>query len=197
MNVSDLLLCCWPGLPKLWLRGAYSSLIPAVLFAMTLNLAFISTFLWTDWGSTVSPAFLWPMVVVFWVVGAWVGFQQLPDLLLIPQDVTPAKGETDHLAAAQISYLQGHLEEAELLLKRQLVAHPDDIAAGLYLGTLYRHQGLYHQARRQLSSLNRWDASAHWRFEIDRELDLIESELEELTEEEAESSSAEDPSHAA
>lgn len=190
MNVSDLLLCCWPGLPKLWLRGTFSSLIPAVLFAMTLNLAFISTFLWTDWASFVGPSLLWPIVVLFWLVGGYVGFQQLPKLVVIPEDVQPTGNEPDHLVSAQIAYLRGHYEEAEILVKRQLVRHPDDIPAGLFLGTLYRHRGQLIKARRQLSSLNKWDTAIRWQFEIDRELDQIE---EQLTEEESLESGVEAP----
>lgn len=144
---------------------------------MTLNLALISTFLWLDWGTVVSPALLWPMVVMFWLGGVIIGFHQLPQLLVIPQDVQPVAGEPDLLAAAQCEYLQGHYEEAELLIKRQLVRHPDDVPAGLFLGTLLRHRGSLLMARRQLSSLNKWDSALRWRFEIDRELDTIEELL--------------------
>lgn len=197
MNASDLLLCCWPGLPKLWLRGVFASLVPAVLFAIALNLALITTFLWTEWLTILSPSFLWPMVVLFWAVGIYVGFRQLPELIVIPEDVQPAAGEPDLLAAAQLAYLQGHLEEAELLIQRQLTRHPDDVPAGLFLGTLLRHRGLLIQARRQLSSLNKWDSSIRWRFEIDRELDLIEDQLAEIAEEEEAPPHEEDVSRAA
>ncbi len=177
MNLTDSFLCVWPGLPKLWLRGALGSLVLAVLFAIALNLALINTFLWPHWMVIASPGLVWPILFVVWGYCAFTGFRNLPDLLLIPDDIQPSAGKPDFLSDAQMEYLRGHYEEAELLLRRQLNRYPDDIPAGLMLGTLYRHQGRLVLAKRQLSQLSKWDLSIRWRFEIDKELDTIEELL--------------------
>lgn len=178
MNLTDCLLCLWPGLPKLWLRASLRSMLLAVLFAIALNLALIHTFLWPQWLPLLSPYLMWPMLALVWTFSAWTGLRQIPDLLLLPPEVQTVAGEPDFLAEAQLEYLRGHYAEAELLLKRQLHRHADDIPAGLMLGTLYRHQGRLRDARSQLSGLSKWDSSLRWRFEIDRELDAIKELLE-------------------
>lgn len=174
MNFSDSLLCLWPGLPRLWLRGQWSSLIPALLFTILLNLALIQTFLWPEWLSFASTFILWPILSLMWISFAVVSFQELPDLLLVPrQDQEPVVGP-DLFPVAQKEYLKGNFVEAELLLKRQISNHPEDIPSALLLATLYRHQNKQGQCKRQLSKLSAWDQSIHWQFEIDRELDLID-----------------------
>lgn len=179
MNFSDSLLCLWPGLPKLWLRGQWSSLIPAILFAILLNLALIQTFLWPGWLSFASTYLLWPIISVMWIGSAVVSFSQLPDLLLVPQQKQEAGNGPDLLPTAQKEYLKGNFVEAELLLKRQIANHPDDVPSGLLLATLYCHQNKLALAKRWLSKLSAWDQSLHWQLEMDQLWAQIEQQEEE------------------
>ncbi len=174
MNLADLWLSAWPGLPRLWLRGDGWALLYAVLFAVALNLALIHTFLWPEWAPLPSPLWIWPMLLLAWAVSGWHGVSQIPDLLQVPQGAQPQAGQPDFLSEAQTTYLRGHWEEAELLLRRQLHHYPDDIPAGMLLATLLRHQGQLLQARQQLQELQRWDAAQWWEFEIEREVAAIE-----------------------
>lgn len=184
LNLSDQWLCLWPGLPRLWLRGDWNALACAVLFAGALNLTLIHTFLWPLWVPLPSPLWLWPILFLVWTTACWLGWRQIPDLLLVPTGAQPATGQPDFLADAQAAYLRGHWEESELLLRRQLRAYPDDIAAGLMLATMFRHQGKLAEARHQLGEVQRWDAAQWWDFEIQRESAAIDdwepAESEEL-----------------
>lgn len=173
MNLSDHWLCMWPGLPRLWLRGDWNALTGAVLFAGALNLTLIHAFLWPLWLPLPSPLWLWSILFLVWTAAAWFGWKQIPDLLLVPTGVQLEAGKPDFLTDAQAAYLKGHWEETELLLRRQLRNYPDDIAAGLMLATMLRHQGKLAEARRQLSDVRGWDAAQHWDFEIQRESDAI------------------------
>ena len=174
MNLADVWLGVWPGLPRLWLRGDGWALLYAVLFAGALNLTLIHTFLWPDWVPLPSPLWIWPMLLLVWVASGWRGLRQIPDLLLVPTGAQPTAGQPDFLSEAQAVYLRGHWEEAELLLRRQLHHYPDDIAAGMLRATLLRHQSQWSQARQQLQDLQRWDAAQWWAFEIEREFAAIE-----------------------
>jgi len=174
LNLADVWLGTWPGLPRLWLRGDGWSLLYAVLFAGALNLTLIHTFLWPDWLPLPSPLWIWPMLLLAWVASGWRGLRQIPDLLLVPTGAQPTAGQPDFLSEAQAVYLRGHWEEAELLLRRQLHHYPDDIAAGMLRATLLRHQSQWSQARQQLQDLQRWDAAQWWAFEIEREFAAIE-----------------------
>jgi hypothetical protein len=183
LNLSDNWLCLWPGLPRLWLRGDGWGLLSAVLFAGALNLTLIHTFLWTQWAPLPSPLWLWPILLLAWSFGCWSGWRQIPDLLLIPTGAQPVAGQPDFLADAQAAYLQGHWEETEILLRRQLDHYPDDIAAGLLFATLLRHQGKREASKQQLRDLRRWDAAQHWAFEIDRLAATLENWQSEDSEE--------------
>jgi len=186
VNLVDVWLCCWPGLPRLWLRGEFRGLAWAVGFSLALNLALIHTFLWPEWLPLASPLLLWPPLFLWWCWAAWRGFHSIPDLILVPTGAQPGEGRPDFLAEAQVEYLRGHLEEAEILLRRQIERYADDIPAGLMLATLLRHRGRYTAARQQLVQLRRWDAAQRWQFEIQRELEAIESLWSEESEELAE-----------
>jgi hypothetical protein len=42
------LLCLWPGLARLWLRGDLRGLLAAVGFAGLLNAALVATLIWPE-----------------------------------------------------------------------------------------------------------------------------------------------------
>lgn len=177
MNWGPVLLCCWPGLPGLWFRGRWSSLMVAIAFSILLNLAIISTFIWT--GVLVDETFsaiAWPMIIAFWAGAGWIAFHNLPDVM----SVKSRTGRTvldlsDALFLdARGEYLKGHWDTAERLLLKQLLQRPRDIESRLLLATLYRHTRNFENAWRELETLEMFDEAETWRSEILRERKLLE-----------------------
>ena len=181
MNWGPVLLCCWPGLPGLWFRGRWSSLLLAVFFSIALNLAIIATFIWTGIFADQSfTAFAWPVIILIWGATAWIAFQNLPDVMAVKS----RSGETvldssDALFLdARGEYLKGNWEAAERLLLKQLSQTPRDVESRLLLATLYRHTRQFDNAWRQLETLEMFDESETWRTEILRERKLLELVIE-------------------
>ena len=176
MRWGPILMCCWPGLARLWTRGHASSLLVAIGFAILLNLALVSTFLWPNSLGETFPIVAWPTLLLVWTVSGWVSFRNLPDVLAVGRQDLENKGKlTDTLFnQAQREYLGGQWAEAKTLLYRRLESEPRDIESRLLLATLLRHERDFGEAISELNTLKRFDESAFWDFEIRRERDLIE-----------------------
>jgi tetratricopeptide (TPR) repeat protein len=71
------------------------------------------------------------------------------------------------------AYLQGRLDEAEMLLKQLLRADPDDVEATLQLAAIARRRGDAAAARNGLCRARYLDDDGRWDFEIGRELAAI------------------------
>ena len=176
MRWAPYLMCCWPGLARLWSRGHSTSLIVAIGFAVLLNLALVSTFLWpTSLGMTF-PLVAWPTLLLIWTTSAVVTYRNIPDELAeVRHGRKNVEEVTDTLFnQAQREYLRGHWTDAEQLLKRRLNSKPRDIESRLLLATLLRHSRRLTDAREELDCLLKLDESARWKFEISRERQLIE-----------------------
>ena len=197
MKWGQHLLCGWPGLPQLWLRGSYPALVFAIGFSIVLNLALVSTFIWPSLFGDIVPAIAWPVIFLVWLVTTWGATQSVEDLSGLPKmsseqeriafsaeksgrinsdDPSELEREKSHTLfnQAQREYLRGHWTEAESLLKRRLKLAERDIEARLLLATLYRHTKRLDLANEQLLQLGKYDESVHWKFEISRERQLIE-----------------------
>jgi hypothetical protein len=79
---------------------------------------------------------------------------------------------------AQGEYLRGHWYEAESLLRKLLRKSPGDIEAHLLLATLYRHTRRGDEMRDRLRRLERLDGAQQWRWEVDRERQLLQRKVE-------------------
>ena len=79
----------------------------------------------------------------------------------------------DLFIQAQTEYLRGHWCETESLLQR-LVSGGRDVEAHLSLAALYRQTKRCDEARSRLRMLERLDGAEKWRFEIERERQLLE-----------------------
>ena len=55
---ANWLTWCWPGMSRLWLKGHWSGLFTALLFAGLLNLAIASRFIWPE---LLPPALAWSL----------------------------------------------------------------------------------------------------------------------------------------
>jgi tetratricopeptide (TPR) repeat protein len=177
MHGSPYMICLWPGLPRLWIRGDWSALAISIAFGVVLNLVLVSSFIWPELlpGSLVTGG--WVLVGLVWIGSALHGIRSLPHLR-----EPPGVGEQGLFIQAQAEYLKGHWFEAETLL-RQLLRHCSrDVDALLMLATLYRRTRRYDEAARQLDRLDRLDEAAKWRWEIERERDLLKRKAASETE---------------
>lgn len=183
MGWGPLLLCCWPGLPGLWYRGRWSSLMLAIVFAVLLNMTLVVTFVWTGlFADETFPAIAWPVLLLIWMGTGWIAYQNLPDFVSVPLR-TVEKGSTSSKEAtttdtlfidARREYLRGHWSEAEGLLRRRIKHVERDVESHLMLATLYRHTRQFELANEQLAWMEKFDESLVWKNEIERERQLLE-----------------------
>ena len=181
MNWGPVLLCCWPGLPGLWFRGRWSSLLVAIVFSIVLNLAIISTFVWTGiFVDETFTAIAWPVIIALWAATGWVAFQNLPDVMSVKSrtEQTVLDSSDALFLDARGEYLKGNWDAAEGLLLKQLSKTPRDVESRLLLATLYRHTRKFDDAWRQLETLEMFDESETWTSEILRERKLLELVIE-------------------
>ena len=91
MRWGQLLLCVWPGLSRLWLRGHGPSLLVAVGFSVLLNLALVSTFLWPALLGEAFPALAWPVIGLIWLGCMLVSVRMTPTWSRPPEMATVAE----------------------------------------------------------------------------------------------------------
>ena len=58
----------WPGLPWLWLRGSFAGLVLAFAFAVTLDIAVMTTFIWSDLVEVSFTLAVWTATAIVWLV---------------------------------------------------------------------------------------------------------------------------------
>ena len=170
MRSALWILCLWPGLPRLWLRGDWLGLLAAAAFALVVNATLLSTFVWLEWLPAAWSWAAWSITVGSWTVSAVWAYRRLPALLEPPNDESVG----DLFAQAQSEYLQGDWYRAETLLGRLIRQNADDVDARLMLATLYRHTRRIGEARNQLRRIQRFEWSAKWNEEIRREWKRLE-----------------------
>ena len=203
MRWGQLLLCGWPGLAQLWLRGSYPALFWAIGFSILLNLALVSTFLWPALLGDTFPVIAWPLLFCVWLMSTVLSLRMIDDLSSPPPMAAEQErsgfsaekagksendcqsemtGEISHTLfnRAQREYLKGHWPETESLLKERLIQTERDIEASLLLATLYRRSQRFDEASEQLNQIEKFDDSVHWTFEMNRERQLIELDRAEI-----------------
>jgi len=171
MQTASWIICLWPGLTRLWLRGRWQSLAWAVAFAALVNFALLASFVWPE---LVSPTILiatWLVVAIVWVASVGCSFWKFPQWC---ESTIDPKAE-DLFEQAQGEYLRRDWYRAETLLLRLLHGDRGDVDARLMLAGLYRHTGRTEQARKCLDSLDQFERSEKWRMEIRREREKLES----------------------
>ena len=197
MRWGQLLLCGWPGLAQLWLRGSYAAMFWATVFSITLNLSLVSTFLWPALLGELFPVVAWPIIFLVWLASTWSSMHLVAELseppkMVSEQERTEFSAENSGIIScddqpeldatmphtlfnrAQREYLRGHWTEAESFLKDRINQAERDIEARLLLATIYRRQNRLELAIEQLFQLEKFDDSVHWKFEIGRERQLIQ-----------------------
>jgi hypothetical protein len=191
MRAAPLVICLWPGLAGLWLKGRWVGLLEALAFAVLLNASLAASSLGPERIGFTLFSVIWLVVAAAWCAGFWRNLRQLPELLA-PSPA--ASSVVDLYPEAQAEYLKGHWFEAETLLARQLQSSPEDVECRLLLATLYRRTKRPEDAERQLRRLEQCETSYRWQFEIQQERVLLAGHPEHPSLDESEH--AADPQHA-
>ena len=169
MFASPYMMCLWPGLPRLWLRGDWSALVIAVAFGGVLNLVLASSFVWPELLPPSLNVIAWIIVGIVWSGSAVLGYRSLPDLR-----EPPPVDDQGLFIQAQAEYLKGHWFEAETILRKLLRNCHRDADAQLMLATLYRHTRRFDEAAKQLDRIDRLDEAVKWRWEIEKERAMLQ-----------------------
>ncbi len=153
-----------PGLAQLWLSGAGWGLALGLTFAWLLNLAVISTFIWTELISPFARVGVWILLLAVWTASAVLSFRQLSGS---HQEDGQATAE-DLFRRAQREYLIGNWVKAEQLLTHLIRLNARDVDAQLMLASLLRRTGQLTEASGRLRRLEATDGAEKWRSEIKR-----------------------------
>ena len=172
MAAFRYLTLVWPGMPWLWLRGSRLGLILALAFAVTIDVAVLTTFIWTELAGLAFSISLWTAAAAIWLISTASAVSAFPPP--IPRGRADA---ADRLfVQARDAYLARDWLAAETHVKALLAVSPTDGEAQLLWGTLLRRVGRRAESREALTKLSRSDSGGPWRVAIARELALLESE---------------------
>jgi hypothetical protein len=163
----------WPGLTQLWFSGAWWGLAIGCSFAWLVNLAVVSTFVWTELVGPWSRLGVWVLLVLVWGASLALSFRQL--LGVNPAD--SAEAAEDLFRRAGREYLSGNWIEAELLLTQVIRLNGKDVDAQLMLASLLRRTGQLTEAAARLRRLESTDGSDKWASEIARERLLLDEQF--------------------
>lgn len=168
------LACTWPGLPGLWRRGDMRSLGAAVGFSLLVNLAVWACFLRPDAAPRTWSLTIWAVLGVLWAAGSWRELRRRCG----PDAQARAHHQEDLFIQAQTEYLRGNWVESHKLLERMIEHNPLDIEAHLLLASVHRRTKRIDLSCKQLRQIRRLQESGPWRFEIGRELALLDARTE-------------------
>ena len=171
MAAFRYLTLVWPGMPWLWLRGSRLGLVLALAFAVTVDVAVVTTFIWPEligFGFSIG---MWTAAAAIWLIATASAVSSFP-----PPIPRPRAAAADALfIQARDAYLARDWLAAEAHLHALLAIAPTDGEAQLLWGTLLRRVGRTAEARAALAKLSRSDSGSRWHAAIDRELQLLDS----------------------
>jgi tetratricopeptide (TPR) repeat protein len=154
----------WPGLPALWIDGAWSGLALALSAAALLDVLLLSTLVWVEWFPAATVKLGWCLATGFWIGAAVLAVKERSK-----SGVDQQQSLEGLFRRAQAEYLQGDYFQAEATLAELLEANPRDAEGRLLLATLLRHTKRYPEAEDQLKQLTRFETAARWQIEINSE----------------------------
>lgn len=169
MGFARSLTLVWPGLPWLWLRGSLAGLALALAFAVAVDVAVFTTFIWTELVDTRTSLALWTATAAVWLVATASAVTGFPPPLPRGRDAATEAV----FVKARDAYLGRDWLTAETRLRALLDMAPLDGEAQLLLGTLLRRVGRLDEAEEAVLKLSRSDAGAAWLAEIAGELARI------------------------
>ena len=189
-------LCCWPGLPQLWLRASTAGLLLAVAFGALLSFALLCTLMWTELVSSTVNSACWMLLLLCWSVAALGSWWWIPTL-----DPQVRQAKTAGLfEEAQVQYLQGKWLEAEYQLARLLDRDPYDVEGMLLLASMLRQTHRFGEAASWLERLERLEAAEKWNAEIEHEQQLVaaaQAAIAEFEQDQTCATAGDDPADAA
>jgi tetratricopeptide (TPR) repeat protein len=162
MAALRYLTLVWPGLPWLWLRGSRLGLVLALAFAVTVDVAVLTTFIWPE------------LTGLGFAFGLWTASAVSSFPSPIPR--VSADAADGLFVRARDAYLAHDWLAAERHLEALLAIAPTDGEAQLLWGTLLRRVGRVAEAREALAKLSRSDSGGRWRAALARELAMLESD---------------------
>jgi hypothetical protein len=169
MGFARYLTLVWPGMPGLWLRGSFAGLVLAVAFALAVDVAVVTTWIWSDLVDFRLSLALWTATAVVWLVSTASAITGFPPPIPRGRDAA-----ADALfVKARDAYLARDWLAAETKLRTLLDLSPTDGEAQLLLGTLWRRVGRLDEAAAALQTLSRSDTGGPWQTAIARELERI------------------------
>lgn len=169
MGFARYLTLVWPGMPWLWLRGSLAGLVLALAFAVAVDVAVLTSFIWTELVDVRMSLALWTATAAVWLVATVSAVTGFPPPIPRGRD---AAAESVFVKARD-AYLCRDWLTAETKLRALLDMTPLDGEAQLLLGTLLRRVGRHDEAEEALRKLSRSDSGAAWQAEIARELERI------------------------
>jgi hypothetical protein len=157
-------LVVWPGLPQIWSGQVALGLILACVFAVLVNLAIVSQWVYVRWFDADTRQALWAITAsLFAGMAAWTvvwAWKFHPDRFQV-------EIEALYRASAE-SYYQGRWAQARDQLERLILLDPSDTEAHLRLARLMQRTGETDLARRVLDDCRDTPRAKTWRWEIDR-----------------------------
>jgi hypothetical protein len=169
MGFARYLTLVWPGMPWLWLRGSFAGLVLAIAFAVAVDVAVVTTWIWTELVDFRLSLALWTATTVVWLVSTASAITSFPPP--IPRGRAAAADAL--FVKARDAYLARDWLNAETKLRALLDLAPTDGEAQLLLGTLLRRVDRLDEATAALETLSRSDTGGPWRAAIARELERI------------------------
>ena len=171
MGFARYLTLIWPGMPWLWLRGSFVGLVLALAFALAVDVAVFTTWIWSELVDFRLSLALWTGTAVVWLIATVSALTGFPPPIPHGRDAA-----TDALfVKARDAYLARDWLAAETKLRALLDLSPTDGEAQLLLGTLLRRVGRLDEAAAALETLSRSDTGAPWLPTITNELERIAS----------------------
>ena len=171
MHALRYLTLVWPGLPWAWLRGSLSGLVLALAFAVSIDVALVTTCIWPGLVELPLTVGLWTAVAVLWLVSAVSAVAAFPP----PIAVARSAAADELFVKARDAYLARDWLQAEARIRDLLKAAPTDGEAQLLHATLLRRTGRPAEARQALEKLSRSDSGASWSREIAVEWQRLET----------------------
>jgi hypothetical protein len=169
MGFARYLTLLWPGLPWLWLRGSAAGLVLALAFGLAVDVAVVTTWIWTELVDFRLCMGLWAATAAVWFVATASAVTSFPPPIPLGRDAA-----VDGLfVKARDAYLARDWLTAETTLRAVLDLAPTDGEAQLLLATLLRRVGRFDEAAAALAALSHSDSGGPWRTALTRELDRI------------------------
>jgi signal transduction histidine kinase len=189
MRFARWLTPLWPGLTQLWFAGDWWGLALGCGFAWLVNLAVVTTVVWTEWLDPWSRIGVWVLLLLVWTASVTLSFRQL----LGHKPEQAAKAAEDLFRSAQREYLSGNWIKVEQLLTQLLEVNGKDVDAHLLMVSLLRRTGQLSEASERLRRLTAMDGADKWDDEIARERRSLDELFSDLQNGELQTNSDENP----